>query len=281
MAYNQEAFDAECVALARALEVEARRQITPARVTVFTDAQAAIRRMVSEEPGPGQKYAIQARKWIRALQEARPDIVIEIRWCPAHEGVIGNEKADGWAKMSAEDPEAHGVEWLGHADRYGRRSMPPPRFRRRRQWAERRITAKKYRMPADQRQDGAVAGCPKRLAGRFYQLKNRDTVKCGRCPCKVQTQEHLFKNCPRWKLQQKTLWAEVRRDTGTGKTRFKIRDSSLLRASLFVTLYLYFPGFKWGQARRGQGELPRAACGLTEVGADGERGWNLHNLVMI
>jgi hypothetical protein len=40
----------------------------------------------------------------------------------------------------------------------------------------------------------------------------------------VQTREHLFKNCPRWKLQQKTLWAEVRRDTGRGKNRFKIRD---------------------------------------------------------
>jgi hypothetical protein len=27
--------------------------------------------------------------------------------------------------------------------------------------------------------------------------------------------------------------------------------------------------------------LPRAACGLTEVGADGERDWTVHNLVMI
>jgi hypothetical protein len=40
----------------------------------------------------------------------------------------------------------------------------------------------------------------------------------------VQTREHLFKNCPRWKLQQKTLWAEVRRETGRGKNRFKFRD---------------------------------------------------------
>jgi hypothetical protein len=41
----------------------------------------------------------------------------------------------------------------------------------------------------------------------------------------VQTREHLFKNCPRWKPQQKILWAEVRRETGRGKKgRFKIRD---------------------------------------------------------
>ena len=40
----------------------------------------------------------------------------------------------------------------------------------------------------------------------------------------MQTREHLFKNCPKWKQQQKTLWAEVRRDTGRGKNRFSIRD---------------------------------------------------------
>jgi hypothetical protein len=44
----------------------------------------------------------------------------------------------------------------------------------------------------------------------------------GWCPCKVQTREHLFKNCPRWKPQQKILWEEVRRETGRGKNRFKI-----------------------------------------------------------
>jgi ribonuclease HI len=83
--------------------------------------------MTSEEPGPGQKHAIQARKWIGALREARPDIIIEIRWCPAHEGVSGNEKADEWVRLAAEEPDAHGVEWLGHTDKYGRRPMPPPR----------------------------------------------------------------------------------------------------------------------------------------------------------
>jgi hypothetical protein len=40
----------------------------------------------------------------------------------------------------------------------------------------------------------------------------------------VQTREHLFMNCPRWKRQQKTRWAEVRRESGRGKNRFTIRD---------------------------------------------------------
>jgi ribonuclease HI len=86
MGYNQEAFDAESATLARALEVAARRRTPPAKVTIFTDSQAAMARIASEEPGPGQKYAIQARKWIKALQESRPEAEIEIRWCPSHEG---------------------------------------------------------------------------------------------------------------------------------------------------------------------------------------------------
>ena len=94
LGYNQEAFDAECTALARALELAARRRSTPEAVTIFTDAQAAIGRMVAEEPGPGQKYAMAARKWVAALEVSRPGTRIEIRWCPAHEGVEGNEKAD-------------------------------------------------------------------------------------------------------------------------------------------------------------------------------------------
>jgi ribonuclease HI len=37
MGYNQEAYDAECATLARALEVAARCQTTPEKVTIFTD----------------------------------------------------------------------------------------------------------------------------------------------------------------------------------------------------------------------------------------------------
>jgi len=110
MGYNQEAYDAECAALSRGLKEAKLRQPTPEAVTIFTDAQAAIRRMTSEEPGPGQQYAIEARRQVAALKRARPGIRIEIRWCPAHKGVPGNEKADAWAKLAAEEPDTHGVE---------------------------------------------------------------------------------------------------------------------------------------------------------------------------
>jgi ribonuclease HI len=74
MAYNQEAFDAECAALARALEVAARRRTTPERVTIFTDAQAAIRRR-------GQTSQVQDRNTLsRAAGGSRGSLSYE----PSH-----------------------------------------------------------------------------------------------------------------------------------------------------------------------------------------------------
>jgi len=84
---NQEACDVQCAALVRALLSAPRRPTTPERITIFTDAKTAIMRMASEEPGPGQQYAIQARKRIATLRRARPGIIVEIRWWPAHKGV--------------------------------------------------------------------------------------------------------------------------------------------------------------------------------------------------
>jgi len=251
LGYNQEAIDAECAALPRALESARRRNTTPERVTIFTDAQAAIRRMASDEPGPGQKYALGARKHIAALRRARPNIVIEVRWCPAHEGVEGNEKADEWAKLAAEEPDARGVEgleWFAYSDRPEARSMPLPRslanikreiaekkWAEARQWAGGRTSRKKYKMPESQRPDGTVAGSTKRLASRFYQLKTghcrtgqylhwakaRPTAQCWWCRCPTQTRDHLLKECPRWKEQQKALWGEVYKETGRGKRRWR------------------------------------------------------------
>jgi len=114
----------------------------------------------SSDPGPGQQYALQARKHIATLRRARPGTIIELRWCPAHKGVTGNEKANEWAKIAAEEPNARGVEWLRHLDRAEAR-----------QWAGGRASKTKYKMLKGQRPDGTVAGSTKRLASRFYQVK--------------------------------------------------------------------------------------------------------------
>ena len=236
MGFNQEAYDAECAALARALEEAARRNTTPERITIFSDAQAAIKRMASDEPGPGQKYALQARKYIAALRKARPGITIEIRWCPAHKGVAGNEKADEWAKAAAEQPGNHRPIPRSLANL--KREISEKKWVEARQWEGGRTSKKKYRLPESQRPDGTAAGNTKRLASQFYQLKaghcltgqylnwtkSRPTPQCWWCRYRTQTRDHLFKECPEWKSQQKILWAKVKKETGGWKDRWKVRD---------------------------------------------------------
>jgi len=106
--------------------IGSRRPTTPERITIFTDAQAAIRRIASEEPSPGQQYALQARKHIATLRKAGPGIILETRWCPTHKGAGGNEKADERAKTVGES-DARGVEWLSYSDRNEARAVPLPR----------------------------------------------------------------------------------------------------------------------------------------------------------
>jgi hypothetical protein len=83
-----------------------------------------------------------------------------------------------------------------------------------------------------------VAGSAKRHASRFYQLKTghrftgqhlnwtkkRPTAQCWWCPYRTQKREHCFKVCPAWRKQQKTLLAEIRKETGRWKSRWKVRD---------------------------------------------------------
>jgi len=95
-------------------------------------------------------------------------------------------------------------------------------------------------MPKSQRPDGAVTGSNKRLASRFYQMKtghclsgqylhylhwtkNQPTPQCWWCGYRIQTREHLFKERPESKAQQKTLWVEVWKETGKWKSRWGIR----------------------------------------------------------
>lgn len=65
----QTAFDAEVAGIVRALEVIARRQDgkPAAEYRAFTDSQAAMGRLSTDAPGPGQRLARRAIRVARAL----------------------------------------------------------------------------------------------------------------------------------------------------------------------------------------------------------------------
>jgi len=100
-----------------------------------------------------------------------------------YKGEAGNEKADEWARIAADEPDTRGVEWLSYLDRAAARAVPLPRslahFKREiskrwveaRQWAGDRTSKIKYRTPKSQRLDGTVAGSTKGVASRLYRMK--------------------------------------------------------------------------------------------------------------
>jgi len=108
-----------------------------------------------------------------------PRIIIEIRWCPAHKGVEGNEKADEWVEVAAKEPDTRGVEWLNYSDLTEVRPMPLSRslanikreisekkWVEARRWACGQVSREKYRMPEGHKAEGAIGGNTKRLASR-------------------------------------------------------------------------------------------------------------------
>jgi len=77
--------------------------------------------------GPTQPWAAVRSPGAGAHRRTAEGIIIEIRWCPAHNGAAGNEKADEWAKIVAGERDTRGVEWLSCSDRAEVRAMPLPR----------------------------------------------------------------------------------------------------------------------------------------------------------
>ena len=64
---------------------------------------AAIERVWSDSIGPGQRFAVAVIGVCTRLMSR--DNEVTVSWAPAHHGVLGNEKADEYAKAAAEGTE--------------------------------------------------------------------------------------------------------------------------------------------------------------------------------
>jgi ribonuclease HI len=98
---QKEAFDAEMYAMSEAVKIadEICEEKEVRRVTILTDSQATLRRIQSDEPGPGQVLALRTMNWESEL--TKKNIRVEYRWVPVHQGVKGNEEADLQATKAA------------------------------------------------------------------------------------------------------------------------------------------------------------------------------------
>ncbi|KAI1829105.1 hypothetical protein CBS147337_10097 [Penicillium roqueforti] len=70
---------------------------------MFADSQAALKALRRPRMPSGQVYLVGCLDLTRQL--ANKGIRTELRWIPAHQGVAGNEIADGHAKKAAQGPE--------------------------------------------------------------------------------------------------------------------------------------------------------------------------------
>jgi len=226
---QKEAFDAEMYAMSEAMkiadEMAGKKEVT--RVTVFTDSQATLRRIQSDEPGPGQVPALQTMNWTDA--QARNNIRVEYRWVPAHTGIEGNEEADQQATQAAfkhcgcytetQNPLLFSdYVSLSHVSR----RLTEVKWEESKEEIKKMGKTSKHSYQYDLVKRGgncAVMGAKKTIAARFYQLESghaliakyllrigkRRDMKCCWCGHEYQTRDHLFKWCKRWKREQKRL----------------------------------------------------------------------------
>jgi len=69
-------------------------------VWIFSDSQAAIKRLRNSSLKPGQYYVQSIRKWAEKFQDL--GIQLHLNWVPGHMNIRGNELADKAAKKGTE-----------------------------------------------------------------------------------------------------------------------------------------------------------------------------------
>src|SRR5438034_10861673 len=88
-----EVFDAELFAIEKAFEISFNnRQLNTEKVWIFSDSQAAIKRLKNSSLKSGLYYIQSIRKWAEKFQNN--NIQMQLEWVPGHMNIKGNELAD-------------------------------------------------------------------------------------------------------------------------------------------------------------------------------------------
>jgi ribonuclease HI len=98
---GMEVFDAELFALEKAFKTawEKKQEFTK-KIWIFSDSQAAIKRLQNSSLKAGQYYIQSIRKWAEKFKNNH--VQVQLEWVPGHMNILGNELADKAAKKATE-----------------------------------------------------------------------------------------------------------------------------------------------------------------------------------
>jgi ribonuclease HI len=95
-------YEAEAVALLMGSHLLSKKRLLgPTNAWIGLDNQAVIQASTSFRSRPGHYIIDEVQKSANALLKKKPNLSIEVAWCPGHKGIIGNERADVEAKKAA------------------------------------------------------------------------------------------------------------------------------------------------------------------------------------
>jgi len=187
-------------------------------VEIFSDSQAALRRVRQLGDGPGQAMVQQ----IHQLERSLADQGVEIRyfWVPSHEGVPGNEAADRAAKQAADDRmDLLQYTTLAHLNRQiserfaqTRKRFITERINRKFVYSGRRTMNPALRK--ERKRDASVfwqMSCAHALTDSHLKtMRKTDDDACWHCGSGQQmTRTHLFERCTAFKEERRQLWKDI------------------------------------------------------------------------
>ena len=87
---GMEVFNAELFAIEKAFKIAwENKQLNTDKVWIFSDSQAAIKRLKNTSLKPGQYYIQTIRKWAKKFQNIA--IQLQLEWVPGHINIKENE----------------------------------------------------------------------------------------------------------------------------------------------------------------------------------------------
>jgi len=257
---SKEIFDAELFGLLEAFKIaiKEKRKKDFKSLTIFSDSQTAILRILNDELGPGQALA---KEIIRTAEKlSSKGVQIFIRWVPSHINIQGNEEADSLAKKAANQPKNILIDGYSSFS-YINRLVQKEKLKETRNWLlekqEKRQKQLNQRFTlendASLRVNKEIFATRKQLSNRFFQIKighaitasylkrikKSESSNCWWCNNRHQTIEHLLLECQHWRKQRRKFYSDlensniIRPRKEDTKAKFKLfKNSKVFKAIL-------------------------------------------------